>query len=514
MVQLNKEIIVKVMERIYFAIDLKSFYASVECVERGLDPLKTNLLVADESRTDKTICLAVSPALKEYGLSSRARLFEAKELIRKANADRRKNAPNKKFTGVSFDDDKLKKDKSLEIGYITAVPRMALYSKYSAKIYGIYLKYFSKEDIHDYSIDEVFIDATDYVKATKLSPEELVRKVIKDVLNETGITATAGIGTNLYLCKVAMDIVAKRVKPDKYGVRVAYLDEKSYRKELWSHTPITDFWRVGKGYATKLAHYGIYTMGDIARCSLGKPNQVWNEDLLYKLFGINAELLIDHAWGWEPCLMKDVKAYKPSTNSISAGQVLHCAYKAEDARLITREMVDALVLDLVEKGYLTNQIVLTVSYDIDNLTNPVISKNYKGEITVDYYGRKAPKHAHGTTNLEKYTSSTKMITQKTLELFDKIVNFDLFVRRINISACKLLKEEDVKKEQGAMQLSFFDDYEKEKRDIEMEQKERNVQKAVINIKKKFGKNAILKGMNLQEGATARDRNEQIGGHKA
>lgn len=501
-------------ERIYFAIDLKSFYASVECVERGLNPLTTNLLVADESRTDKTICLAVSPSLKAYGLSGRARLFEAKQLLQKANNERRVRAPQKTFRAESFDDEALKKDPSLEIGYITAVPRMALYSKYSTKIYSVYLKYFAPEDIHDYSIDEVFIDATDYVKALKVTPRELVKRVIKDVLSETGITATAGIGTNLYLCKVAMDIVAKHVKADSDGVRIAYLDEMGYRKKLWNHTPITDFWRVGKGYGKRLEEYGIYTMGDVARCSLGKPNQVWNEDLLYKLFGVNAELLIDHAWGHEPCTMKDIKAYKPSTNSLSSGQVLHCAYTAKDARLIVNEMADGLSLALVEKGLETNQIVLTVGYDIDNLTNAEISKNYHGEIVVDYYGRKTPKHAHGTVNLEKYTSNSKTIIDATMSLYDKIIDQNLLVRRINIVACKLLREEDAKREKSVEQLNFFTDYDQIEREKTEEERDKKRQKAILGIKKKFGKNAILKGMNLQEGATAKDRNEQIGGHKA
>lgn len=501
-------------QRTYFAIDLKSFYASVECVERGLDPLTTNLLVADASRTEKTICLAVSPSLKAYGISGRARLFEAIQQVKAANNERRRKAPNKKLEDSSYNDLELKANPSLAIDYITATPRMALYSKYSTRIYDIYLRYFSSEDIHDYSIDEVFIDATDYIKTRKITARELVRQVVKDVLNETGITATAGIGTNLYLCKVAMDIEAKRVAADKDGVRIAELDEMSYREKLWDHRPLTDFWRVGKGYATKLESHGMFTMGDVAKCSVGKPNEYYNEELLYKLFGVNAELLIDHAWGWEPCRISDIKSYKPSTNSISSGQVLHCPYNAKQARLIVHEMIDLLVLDLVEKGLVTNQIVLTIGYDIENLTNGEISKNYDGEVVFDRYGRKIPKYSHGTKNLDRYSSSTKLITQATLDLYDRIINKDLLVRRINVCAAKLLTEEEAKKEVGYVQLDIFSDYGKIEEKKKVEAREKDMQKAVLDIKKKFGKNAILKGMNLQEGATAKDRNEQIGGHKA
>lgn len=501
-------------QRTYFAIDLKSFYASVECVERGLDPLTTNLLVADASRTEKTICLAVSPSLKTYGISGRARLFEAVQQVKVANNERRRKAPNKKLEDSSYNDLELKANPSLAIDYITATPRMALYSKYSTRIYDIYLRYFSPEDIHDYSIDEVFIDATDYIKTRKITARELVRQVVKDVLNETGITATAGIGTNLYLCKVAMDIEAKRVAADEDGVRIAELDEMSYREKLWTHRPLTDFWRIGKGYATKLEAHGMFTMGDVAKCSVGKPNEYYNEELLYKLFGVNAELLIDHAWGWEPCRISDIKSYKPSTNSISSGQVLHCPYNAKQARLIVHEMIDLLVLDLVEKGLVTNQIVLTIGYDIENLTNGEISKNYDGEVVFDRYGRKIPKHSHGTKNLDRYSSSTKLITDATLELYDRIINENLLVRRVNVCAAKLLTEEEAKKETGYVQLDIFADYGKIEEEKKEEAREKDMQKAVLDIKKKFGKNAILKGMNLQEGATAKDRNEQIGGHKA
>ena len=501
-------------QRIYFAIDLKSFYASVECVERGLDPLTTNLLVADESRTEKTICLAVSPSLKVYGISGRARLFEAIQQVKAANNERRRKAPNRKLEGSSWNDKELKANPSLAIDYITAMPRMALYSKYSTRIYNIYLKYFDAEDIHDYSIDEVFIDATDYIRTNKTTAKELVCKVIGEVLKETGITATAGIGTNLYLCKVAMDIVAKHAEPDKYGVRIAELDEMSYREKLWNHRPLTDFWRVGKGYAGKLESQGLYTMGDIARCSIGKSSDHYNEDLLYKMFGINAELLIDHAWGYEPCRMSDIKAYKPSTNSLSSGQVLQSPYTAKQARLIVREMTDSLVYDLVEKELETNQIVLTIGYDIENLTNPQIRDNYYSEITRDHYGRMIPKHAHGTTNLERYTASSKVIIDATIELYDKIINPDLLVRRITVCAAKLVTEEEAQREMGNVQLDLFTDYGAVEETKKQEDKEKSIQKAVIGIKKKFGKNAILKGMNLEEGATAKERNEQIGGHKA
>ena len=501
-------------QKTYFAIDLKSFYASVECVERGLDPLTTNLVVADESRTENTICLAVSPSLKAYGISGRARLFEVIQQVKAANNERRRKTPKRKSEGSSCNDEELKANPALAIDYITAPPRMALYSKYSTRIYNIYLKYFAPEDIHDYSIDEVFIDATDYIRTRKTTAKELVRQVITEVFKETGITATAGIGTNLYLCKVAMDIVAKRVEPDEYGVRIAELDETSYREKLWNHRPLTDFWRVGKGYAGKLEGEGLYTMGDIARCSLGKSGEHYNEDLLYRMFGINAELLIDHAWGYEPCEMSDIKAYKPSANSLSSGQVLQCPYNAKQAKLIVKEMTDSLVLDLVEKGLVTNQIVLTIGYDTENLTNPKIKEKYFGEITYDAYGRAIPKHAHGTTNLQNYTSSTKAVTAATTELFDKIIDKDLLVRRITVCTAKLLTEDEAKKQLGNVQMDLFTDYGETEKTKKQEDKEKSVQKAVIGIKKKFGKNAILKGMNYEEGATAKERNGQIGGHKA
>ena len=502
----------------YIAIDLKSFYASVECRERNRDPLTTNLVVADPSRTEKTICLAVSPSLKKYGLSGRARLFEVIQKVNAANNIRKLKAQNKVFCGSSDDSIELQKNPSLKIDYITAPPRMARYMEYSTKIYNIYLKYIAPEDIHIYSIDEVFIDVTHYLSTYNMTAHALAMTMIQDILSTTGITATAGIGTNLYLCKIAMDIVAKHIEPDKNGVRIAELDEMSYRRLLWNHRPITDFWRVGRGYSKKLEKIGLYTMGDIARCSIGKPTDYYNEELLYKLFGINAELLIDHAWGYEPCTMEDVKAYKPETNSISSGQVLHCPYEFDKARLVVKEMTDLMVLDLVDKGLVTNQIVLTIGYDIENITDKNRSQSYKGTVTTNYYGKKVPKPAHGTTNLPKQTSSTTLITNAVMELYDKIVNKKLLIRRINIVANKLVDEHSVKNANKYEQLDLFTDYEilkkqREKENAESE-REKRMQNTILDIKKKFGKNAILKGMNLQEGATAKDRNNQIGGHKA
>lgn len=502
----------------YIAIDLKSFYASVECVERGLDPMKTNLVVADSSRTDKTICLAVTPSLKSYGISGRARLFEVVQKVREVNAMRRKNAPDRTFIGKSVNADELNSNPALSLDYIVATPRMAFYSDYSTKIYEIYLKYVSPEDIHVYSVDEVFIDVTGYLKTYNLTPREFAMKMILDILNTTGITATAGIGTNLYLCKIAMDIGAKRIDPDENGVRIAELDEMSYRRQLWTHRPITDFWRVGGGTAKKLAEHGIYTMGDVVRCSVGESTDYYNEDLLYKLFGVNAELLIDHAWGWEPCTIGDIKAYKPETNSLCSGQVLGCPYPFEKAKLVTREMTDLLVLDLVDKGLVSNQFVLDVGYDIDNLKDSEIKKKYRGAVKVDRYGRKVPKPAHGTVNLGKFTSSTKVITNAVMEAFDNIVNKKLLVRRITLTAAHVIDESDVIQDEKPEQLNLFVDYAaeatKKKEESDELAKERKMQETVITIKKKFGKNSILKGMNLTEGATAKDRNRQIGGHKA
>lgn len=491
--------------KVYIAIDLKSFYASVECVERNLDPLTTNLIVADNSRTEKTVCLAVTPSLKAYGLSGRSRLYQVVQRVREVNIERRIKC--KSFIGKSYNDIELKKDSRLELDYIVAPPRMKLYMKYSTNIYKVYLKYFSPEDIYVYSIDEVFIDVTHYLKTYNSTPRELATKVINDILKTTGITATAGIGTNMYLCKVAMDIVAKHAQADKNGVRIAGLDEYTYRKLLWEHRPLTDFWRVGRGYAKKLEANRIYTMGDIARTSLT------NEALLYKLFGINAELLIDHAWGYEPCTIKSVKAYTPTNNSISSGQVLHCPYDYEKTKLIVKEMTELLTLDLVKKDLLTDQIVLTIGYDIENLTDPKRRNLYSGEITTDHYGREVPKHAHGTINLDHLTSSTKIIMDATMELYDRIINKNLLVRRINVTANKIITEAEVEKQNSFEQIDLFTNYKEVEKERAKEKREKNLQKAMINIKSRYGKNSILKGMNFIDGGTTIERNAQVGGHK-
>ena len=497
----------------YIAIDLKSFYASVECRDRGLDPLDTNLVVADESRTDKTICLAVTPTLKSFGIPGRARLFEVKQRVQEVNADRKRNLRGREFAGSSHFYSELAKDPSLALDFIIAPPRMAYYMEYSTRIYEIYMKYVAPEDIIVYSIDEVFMDVTDYLQTYRLSPRDLAMKMILEVLEATGITATAGIGTNLYLCKVAMDVMAKHIPSDENGVRIAFLDEMTYRRELWSHRPITDFWRVGRGYAKKLESYGIYTMGDVARCS------EQNEELLYRLFGKNAELLIDHAWGWEPCTVEAVKAYRPESSSLGSGQVLQCPYDAEKAKLVVREMADALSLDLVEKHLVTDQIVITVGYDIENLTDPERRKKYRGEVVTDRYGRQIPKHAHGTENLESFTSSTQKMVEAASVLYDRIVDKNLLIRRMNITANNIVEEKAAQQKNNSyQQLDLFTDYaaeeEQEKQEALRLDRERKLQEATITIKKKFGKNAILKGMSLQEGATAKNRNEQIGGHKA
>lgn len=504
--------------RTYLCIDLKSFYASVECIERGLDPMTINLVVADASRTEKTICLAVSPSLKSYGISGRSRLFEVVQRVREFNAERRSLIPDHTFVKSSYNNIEVQSDSRVKLDYITATPRMAHYMEHSTRIYQIYLKYVAPEDIHVYSIDEVFIDLTDYLSSSGLDAHEFARRMIQDVLKTIGITATAGIGTNLYLAKIAMDIVAKHIPADEDGVRIAELDEMSYRRLLWNHRPITDFWRVGKGYARKLEEVGLYTMGDIALCSVGKPTDYYNEDLLYKMFGVNAELLIDHAWGWEPCTIAAIKEYKPENNSIGSGQVLHCPYDFEKARLVAREMADLLALDLVDKGLVTDQIVLTVGYDIENLKDPNRRASYRGAVTTDHFGRKVPKHAHGTIHLERQTSSNRRITDAVSELYDRIVDPGLLIRRINLVANHVVQESFVTNEPVMEQLDLFTDYaalqkQREEEKAAME-KEKKMQQAVLQIKKKYGKNAILKGMNLQEGATAKDRNEQIGGHKA
>ena len=542
----------------YIAMDLKSFYASVECVDRGLDPLNTNLVVADASRTQKTICLAVSPSLKAYGISGRARLFEVISKVREVNALRKVRAPGGAFTGKSSFADELQEHSELEVAFVTATPRMARYLEYSTQIYDIYLKYIAPEDIHVYSIDEVFLDVTQYLKtygmtarelASKIAMEilekkgltatagigtnlylcqmsarELAEKMIRDVLKETGVTATAGIGTNLYLCKVAMDIVAKHVTPDANGVRIAELDEMSYRRLLWDHRPLTDFWRVGTGYRRKLEAAGMFTMGDVARCSIGSTQDYYNEDLLYKMFGINAELLIDHAWGYEPVTMDLIKSYRPETNCISSGQVLHCAMDFTKTKIIVREMAEQLALDLMAKKLVTDQIVLTVGYDIDNLKIPEIADHYHGEITVDRYGRSVPKHAHGTGNLTTMTASLSKITETTMGLYERIVNPSLLTRRITLTANHLKDADKVKDEPVYEQLDLFsggllyagqepaqDTTQQEKERLE---KEKHLQEAMLRVKSKYGKNAILKAADLQEGATTIDRNRQIGGHKA
>lgn len=498
-----------VANKAYIAIDLKSFYASVECVDRGLDPLDTNLVVADPTRTEKTICLAVSPSLKSYGIPGRARLFEAIQKVREVNAQRKYKSPGHSFSHESYFHSELIKDPSAELTFITAPPRMAHYMEVSTRIYNVYLKYIAPEDIHVYSIDEVFIDATDYLKTYGMTPRELAMKMVLDVLETTGITATAGIGTNLYLCKIAMDIYAKHCKPDKNGVRIAELDEMSYRRILWDHRPLTDFWRVGRGISKKLEEHGMYTMGDVARCSVGRESDYYNEDLLYKLFGVNAELLIDHAWGWEPTEISDIKSYRPESSSLSSGQVLQEPYEFSKAKLVLKEMADLLSLELVSKRIVTDQIVLTVGYDIESL-----KKSYSGAVETDRYGRKIPKTAHSSENIGRYTSSTKLICETAMKLFDRIVDKELLVRRMYIVANHIITENDAEKEREYVQLNLFSDTGKQEAEENELKKEKDMQKAILKIKSKYGKNSIIKGMNLKEGATALERNRQIGGHKA
>ncbi|MBQ9890008.1 MAG: DNA methylase [Firmicutes bacterium] len=500
-------------EKAYIAIDLKSFYASVEAHDMGYDPLDVNLVVADESRTEKTICLAVSPALKSYGVPGRARLFEVVQRVKEINADRLRRAPGGHFTGESNLASELAKDPSLKLGYVAARPRMALYMDISTKIFGIYLRYVSEEDVHVYSVDEIFIDATSYLKLYGLTARDFTMKLIREVLSETGITATAGIGTNLYLCKIAMDIVAKHMPADKDGVRIAELDEMSYRRMLWDHRPISDFWRVGKGISRRLAGAGMYTMGDVARCS------VYNEDLLYKMFGVNAELLIDHAWGWEPCTIKDIKSYIPESSSLSSGQVLSSPYSVSDARLVMREMADLLAMDLMSKHLVTDQIVLTIIYDVECLLDPDRKKRYKGPVDRDWYGRLMPKAAHGSVNIPGgYTSSVRAVMDSAARLYDSIVDPDLLVRRIYIVANHTLREgSDELVKASEEQLDIFTVAEAQKQSALSEEElkaERDQQEAVLAIRKKYGKNAIVRGMDLQEAATAMERNAQVGGHKA
>ena len=505
-------------ERTYIAIDLKSYYSSVECVERGLDPLTTNLVVADASRTEKTICLAVSPPLKAHGIPGRPRLFEVVEKVKEINAYRCQQAPGRQFVGSSYNDTELKGNASLALDYLVAPPRMAHYIQCSSDIYEVYLKYVAPEDIHSYSIDEVFMDVTNYLPTYKLTARELAMKMILDVLQTTGITATAGIGPNLYLAKVAMDIWAKHIQPDENGVRIAEMDEISYRKRLWTHRPLTDFWRVGQGYAKKLEAQGLLTMGDIARCSLGKPTDYYNEDLLYKMFGVNAELLIDHAWAYEPCTMADIKAYKPAAKSIGSGQVLQCAYPFDKARMVVWEMADQLALDLVGQGLVTNQLTLTVGYDRDNLRDPTLRAQYQGPVTRDRYGREVPKHAHGTANLDDYTASSKQITEAITALFDRIVNHELLARRIYLTANRVEPEGAIPAEPAMEQLDLFTDFEavQAEREVQAEKlaREKRLQQAMLGIKSRYGKNAVVKGTNLLDCATTIARNGQIGGHRA
>ena len=498
--------------RIYIAFDLKSFYASVECRERGLDPMDTNLVVADESRTDKTICLAVTPSLKSFGIPGRGRLFEVRQRMTEINAERRFCAPQHRLCGTSCFSSELQANPALAADFITAPPRMALYMEYSTRIYTIYMKYAAPEDIVVYSIDEVFMDVTDYLAAFHLNPHALAAKIIQDVFSETGITATAGIGTNLFLCKAAMDIVAKHIPPDENGVRIARLDEMSYRRTLWTHRPLTDFWRVGRGYARKLMENGMFTMGDVALCS------VTHEDLLYTLFGKNAELLIDHAWGWEPCTIKDIKNYRPASQSLGSSQVLPCPYSPEKARLVLQEMADLLVLDLTDKSLVTDQLVITVGYDIENLSDPKRACNYRGPVVLDPYGRRIPKHAHGTASLNHHTASAREIMSAAGELFDRIVNPDLLIRRLSVTANHTLPESTASQSIRYEQLDLFTDYADLENRYNQEQaalkREKKLQQTMLAIKKKYGRNSIVRGMSLEGGATARERNKQIGGHKA
>ena len=500
-------------DRAYIAIDLKSFYASVECIERGMDPLSTHLVVADTSRTEKTICLAVSPSLKAHGVPGRPRLFEVLQRVETVNRERRRNAPHRTLTGSSVHAVELAADPSLALDFIAAPPRMALYMQYSTRIYSIYLQYIAPEDIHVYSVDEVFIDATNYLQTYRCTPRELASRMIRDVQETTGITATAGVGTNLYLCKIAMDMLAKHAEPDENGVRIAELTERGYRETLWDHTPLTDFWRIGNGTARKLAAQGLMTMGDVARCSVGKDSDYYNERLLYKLFGVNAELLIDHAWGWEPCTIDAIKQYTPQEHSVSIGQVLPTPYTFEQGKLIVREMTDALALDLVRKHLVTRQLVLTIGYDIESVT-----AQYTGDVSVDRYGRRVPKHAHGTETLDRLTSAGSRLTDGMLRLYERVVDPHLSVRRITVAACRVTNEGNANETETYEQLDLFTDYaEKEKQrqheDAALE-KEKQMQKAMLAIRDRYGKNAVVKGMDFKEGATAIDRNRQIGGHKA
>ena len=504
-------------ERSYIAIDLKSFYASVECRERGLDPLDAHLVVADPTRTDKTLCLAVSPSLKAYGIPGRARLFEVVQRAEEVNAARRSRAPGRVFSGSSHFAGELERDPSLALDYIVAPPRMAYYMEYSTRIYKIYLKYAAPEDIHVYSIDEIFLDATDYIRTRGVTAREFAMLIVRDVLETTGITATVGIGTNLYLAKIAMDVMAKRMKPDADGVRIAELDEMSYRRALWDHRPLTDFWRVGRGIAKKLEDNGLYTMGDVARCSIGEAGSGHDEELLYRLFGVNAELLIDHAWGFESCLISDIKAYRPASRSISSGQVLMTPYDFEKARLILREMTEQLALELVDKALVTDLVELYIGYDRVSLADKALAREYAADAESDRYGRRVPRSAHGSARLDRYGSSSKQITEAMLALYDRVVDPALSIRRITVAACELEDESFLGRE-SEKQFDLFGEMdgagEESEAEKEARMSERKRQQVMLDIKKKYGKNAILKGTNLEKGATAMERNRQIGGHKA
>lgn len=506
------------MYRTYAAIDLKSFYASVECVSRGLDPLKTNLVVADSSRTEKTICLAVSPALKSFGIPGRPRLFEVISKIKDLNTARLQKNHGHDFSGSSVNTDELARTPSYSIDYLVVSPRMHHYMEVSSEIYKIYLNHISADDIQVYSIDEVFIDLTDYIKSYNKSAHDLTMQLVREVFNKTGITATAGIGTNLYLAKVAMDIEAKHNPPDDNGVRIAELNEITYREKLWNHRPITDFWRVGRGYANRLAEKGLYTMGDIAKCSFGGRGEYYSEDLLYDLFGVNAELLIDHAWGWEPCTIADIKGYKSDNNSISSGQVLSTPYTFSDAKLIVREMTDDLALDLVAKALVCDQVVLSINYDNANLSDPVIFEKYKGSVTTDHYGRKAPKPAHGSENIARFTSSSRLLTKAMMDLYDRIVDPVLLIRHIYVIFNHVYPNDSIPTQEQNTQLDLFTDYEaiaqKESILRDKLEKENRLQQSILELQKRFGKNAVLKGMNLQENATQKERNQLTGGHKS
>lgn len=498
--------------RTYIAIDLKSFYASVECVSKGFDPLDTLLVVADASRTEKTICLAVSPTLKACGIAGRPRLFEVVQKVRDINRERLRKAPGRRFTGRSSSARELALHPDWELAFETATPRMAHYIAVSAQIYDIYLDFIAAEDIHVYSIDEVFIDATEYLRLYGLSAHDLARRLIREVLAKTGITATAGIGTNLYLCKVAMDIVAKHIPADADGVRIAELDERTYRRTLWNHRPMTDFWRVGRGIARRLEQYGVDTMGKLARLSL------MDEEMLYQLFGINAELLIDHAWGWEPCTMAAIKAYRPENNSLSSGQVLAEPYTWQKARVVVKEMADAAALELERQQRVTDQLTLTIGYDASSLSDPAARARYKGETGTDYYGRIVPKHAHGTARLNRRTASARLLIAAALDIFDRTVDPALLVRHVTLTTDHVVGLDQQEKTAEPVQLDLFTDYEALERERQAEEsaleKEHRLQQTLLYLKEQYGKNAVLKGINFEEGATGRDRNQQIGGHKA